>query len=322
MARYSHDQVQQYLDYISVPVEERAFAYAGDPEERLQFLKRLIYFQLAKVPFENLSLHYSPDRTISMDIHHLFDKMVTRQNGRGGYCMEINTFFASILRSLNFDVISVGGRISNAMKPGGRILDMSELEFGSWSHILNIVTVGRQRFFVDCGFGSNGPTLPVPLQDGFTCRNTGDSSGGTELCLQRKHIPGNTHNTANQLLWIYNVRFDETGPWIPRYCFPELEFLPNDFFAMNFFVSNSPTSWFTHKIVCMKFIVDHDTGTVLGEIALFETVVKERRYGKSKTLMEIKSEENRVEALRKYFNIKLSLPEINGIKDVVTMIRQ
>lgn len=184
----------------------------------------------------------------------------------------------------------------------------------------NIVTIGSQRYVVDVGFGSNGPTLPIPLQDGFTCRTIGDSSGGTEILIQRRNIPGTTHQTADQLLWIYNVRFDETKNWIPCYCFPELEFLPNDFEEMNFTVSHSPDSWFTHKIVCMRFIVDLASERVLGDLTLFGTLVRERKYGKTSVLQEIKSEADRVEALKKYFGINLSSSEIDGIKGLETMI--
>ncbi|KAH8804480.1 putative N-acetyltransferase family protein [Xylogone sp. PMI_703] len=321
MAHYSDDQINQYLDYISFPVEERAFAYDGPPEERLKFLKKLMHYQLAKVPFENLAIHYSADHTVTVDADYLFDKIVTKQNGRGGYCMEINTFFAAILRGLKFDVTSAGGRVSNVIKQGRSNIDLSNLEFGSLSHMVNIVAIGSEKYSVDCAFGNNGPTLPIPLQDGFTSQNTGDSSGGTQLCLKREHLPNTIHRTDDQLLWIYNIRYGPTQPWVPCYCFGELEFHPNDFRAMNYFTSTSPTSIFTQKVVCMRFLIDKDTAAVLGDLTLFETVVKERKYEKSTVLVELKSEQERVEALKKYFDIDLSEAERNGINGTASMIK-
>lgn len=131
-ALYSQEEIEQYFDYLGLLAHERLFAYSGSPDERLQFLKQLIHRQLMKVPFENLALHYSPDHTISLDVPYLFQKCIKQQNGRGGYCMENNTFFAAILRSLKFDVVSVGARVSNLIKPGNQDKDLSELEFGGW----------------------------------------------------------------------------------------------------------------------------------------------------------------------------------------------
>lgn len=67
-------------------------------------------YHLAKVPFENLVIHYSPHHSISLDSEHLFQKIVER--GHGGYCMENNGFFSIALRSLGFDIWTVGGKVS------------------------------------------------------------------------------------------------------------------------------------------------------------------------------------------------------------------
>ncbi|CAI4216100.1 unnamed protein product [Parascedosporium putredinis] len=94
---------------------------------------RLVRHHLAAVPFESLSLHYSPRRTLSVDPEDLFRKIVRPPRAaldspndeddnaaaaaagvhpdgdrRGGYCMEVNTLLASVLRGLGYDVLSVG----------------------------------------------------------------------------------------------------------------------------------------------------------------------------------------------------------------------
>lgn len=68
---------------------------------------------MARVPFENLALHYSTHHNVILDLDFLFEKMVTR--GMGGYCMENNRFFATILRTLGYTVLSGGARVSNAV---------------------------------------------------------------------------------------------------------------------------------------------------------------------------------------------------------------
>jgi len=66
-------------------------------------------YQLCKVPFENLSLHYSQTKLLSLEPDDLFEKIVVRN--RGGYCMEVNHFFGCMLKSMGFEVVSTGGRV-------------------------------------------------------------------------------------------------------------------------------------------------------------------------------------------------------------------
>lgn len=75
----------------------------------MPYLQRLIAHHCTHVPFENTSLHYSSTRTLPLSIDHLFTKIVT--NRRGGYCLELNTFFAVLLRTLGFELYTVGARV-------------------------------------------------------------------------------------------------------------------------------------------------------------------------------------------------------------------
>lgn len=104
---YSKDGLSKYLEYIGLPSSFQ------DGDRNLTNLRTLQQHQLARIPFENLALHYSPDRTIHLDADYLYDKIVNRS--RGGYCMENNAFFGTILRSLGFKVRSVGARVNTAM---------------------------------------------------------------------------------------------------------------------------------------------------------------------------------------------------------------
>jgi arylamine N-acetyltransferase len=86
-------------------------------DDALSFLAELQKRNLASVPFEDVSLHYSKHRLLSLDPDDLFDKIVT--NSRGGYCMEVNCFFGTVLRSLGFTVTNVGGRVNGPNGYGG-----------------------------------------------------------------------------------------------------------------------------------------------------------------------------------------------------------
>jgi arylamine N-acetyltransferase len=102
---YSPDQLTKYFAHISFPEGNHGGL-------SLSYLTALQTRHQAKVPFENLSLHYSKTRLLSLDPLDLYTKIVDR--GMGGYCMEINTFFATVLRCLGFTLFSTGGRVSDA----------------------------------------------------------------------------------------------------------------------------------------------------------------------------------------------------------------
>lgn len=115
---YTPAQIAQYFDRLGLPEEQRKYRVAGlTPEDTLAYLALLQKLHLAAIPFENLSLHYSPHRQISVHPQELFRKIIADDNGRGGYCMENTGLFATLLHSLGFDSYSAGGRVFSPKKP-------------------------------------------------------------------------------------------------------------------------------------------------------------------------------------------------------------
>lgn len=121
--RYSKEQLQQYFKRIKLPQKYQDAELLKDPklaltkEHGLPFVTALSRYHVCNVPFENLELHYSAHKTISLDMTDLYTKFVERgmKYGRGGRCMENNGFFGTVLRSLGFDVTNAGGRVSRSM---------------------------------------------------------------------------------------------------------------------------------------------------------------------------------------------------------------
>jgi arylamine N-acetyltransferase len=107
---YAQEQLDQYFARINfnepVIAKEDAGRQAG-----LAYLTALQRQQVGHVPFENLSLHYSPSRHVTTDPRALYEKIVVRR--RGGYCMENNGFFGTVLRTLGFQLYSAGGRVTD-----------------------------------------------------------------------------------------------------------------------------------------------------------------------------------------------------------------
>jgi arylamine N-acetyltransferase len=107
---YTEGQLDQYLRHINYPRDK----HASDP---LLFITALQARQLSRVPFESTTLHYSKHRLLSLDLDDLFQKVVI--DGKGGYCMELNTFFGAVLRGLGFTLINIGARVINGEQYSG-----------------------------------------------------------------------------------------------------------------------------------------------------------------------------------------------------------
>jgi arylamine N-acetyltransferase len=176
--------------------------------------------------------------------------------------------------------------------------------------MLNIVTIDNKKYVVDVGFGSSGPTYPLPLIENEVSINVGDQ----EMRLMYDTIPDFTR--SSQKLWLYQHRNSPTQAWQPTYAFSEMEFTPSDYQMMNYFTSTHRTSWFTYLVVCVKMILED--GEIVGDITLFGSEVKRRVKGKSEVLALCKSERDRVKALDEFLGVELSSAEIEGIKDMPT----
>jgi hypothetical protein len=112
---YTRDQLSTYVDKCIAPspsytLETLESEIKADP---LAALGTLQLRQMAFNPWGNLALHYSWHRAITLDAHALYHKIVER--GLGGYCMENNAFFSTILRSLGYNLFVSGARVSLAL---------------------------------------------------------------------------------------------------------------------------------------------------------------------------------------------------------------
>lgn len=232
--------------------------------------------------------------------------------------MENNCFFGTVVRTLGFEVCSVGARVGRG--EGGSGLD----GWHGWGHMVNIVTLGgdggRKKYMLDVGFGGPGPVQPMLLdadaEDAAAAAHVWQIAPA-EARLVRENIPENTDR--GQKLWQYQHRIDAQSEWQAIYCFTELEFLPEDYEVMNFWASQSRKSWFTHCVVAVKMVREGEE--VVGTLILQDGEVKRRVSGKTEHLRTCKTEEERVRALEDIFELRLTDEERRGIGGMVTELK-
>lgn len=298
---YTREQIDQFLDHIQLPQK-----YRHAPPS-LALLKTLHTYVLAAVPYENLAIHYNPKHAVEIDPQHLFKKIVLNKRGRGGYCMENAIVYNHILVGLGFDSYTAGVR--TRLRDGG----IPKGDFPGWVHIVSIVEIDGKKYHVDTAFGGDCATLPMPLVHGLVYQNMGTQ----QIRLVRDWIPSQLKRTEETKLWIYEYRNGEDKEWNSFYAFAELEFMPNDWEVINIFASTSPKCWQTKTVIAIKFLrrtLDDGEEEIYGKRMLVNEVVKENLGGRTTIIYECRTDEERVAALEKYFNIYLTDEENNGIQ--------
>ncbi|KAH7336102.1 arylamine N-acetyltransferase 1 [Rhexocercosporidium sp. MPI-PUGE-AT-0058] len=141
---YTPSQIAAWEEHVSLPEKYRQ---ANKPTLNLDYLTSLHNHQIAAIPYENLSLHYSPTPKVILDPTFTFNKIVTAKRGRGATAWK--TYMAG-----------AKGRARKDGIPSG--------EFLGWVHIVSIVTFtspsgNEERYASDVAFGGDGPCFPLPL---------------------------------------------------------------------------------------------------------------------------------------------------------------
>ncbi|MGW0117065.1 arylamine N-acetyltransferase family protein [Streptomyces sp. NPDC003327] len=169
---FSADDIDAYLRRIGAERPARADAAA---------LCALHLRHLRSVPFENLSIHLR--EPIVLDEKALVDKVVGAR--RGGFCYELNTAFAVLLRGLGYRVSLLQGRVfGEEGRPGIPYDHMALL----------VETADGARWLADVGFGEHSHH-PLAFDERgeqadpagvFLIRETGDGTGDLDVLRDGK----------------------------------------------------------------------------------------------------------------------------------------
>lgn len=230
--------------------------------------------------------------------------------------MEANSTFHNFIRSLGFHCYLVAGRVRMPTSWTG------------WSHLLNIVIIGGTKYLCDVGFGPNEPVEPVPLLHGEVRSQI--SPAESRLVFETLE-----ENISDCKLWQHQHRFNAEAEWSTTYCFSDVEVLPSDLEGLNLAPWVGRTSHFTQKVICVRFTTEDEStdnvgglpntetiegGEIDGQLILNQDNLKWRRRGKNVLEVELKSEDDRVKALRKYWGIELDVEDRRAIVGTVSAL--
>ena len=159
----------------------------------------------------------------------------------------------------------------------------------------------------DVGYGGDGPVSPLPMVEGLVTRNIATQ----ELRLVHAAIEGQVELSQKQ--WIYEIRNDASKDWNACYAFLDREFIQQDFEVMSFYTSTNPASYMTANVVVVKFL--HKACEVYGKLMLINDEVKKNIGGRTKSVLTVKTEAERIEVLKDEFGITLNEEQRAAIFD-------
>lgn len=248
--------VNEYLRRIGLAKKD-----VGPTLENLRLLQRR---HLLNVPFENLDIHWK--RPITIDKEKFYDKIVNQ--GRGGFCYELNNLFYELLAEIGFQSKMISARVS---KGGGE-------PGAEYDHMAILARIGEKEYLVDVGFGD---FTAEPLE--FV------------LDFEQKDPNGEF------LIRKYDEQYFETlkkdqGVWQSEYVFTPAPREPDEFAPMCLYQQTAPESHFTRGRVCSIM-------TETGRKTLTDKKFIETKNGR-KNETDVDSEEEFDRILEREFKIK------------------
>ncbi len=188
------------------------------------------------VPFENLDIPLG--REIVMDESRFLEKIVRQR--RGGFCYELNSAFAWLLRKVGFEVEYLSARVVGADGEPGADFD----------HMVLLVDVGGERWIADVGFGDSfrSPLRLVPDE----VQRDGDprsidyrlTEEGERWSMWKTSSPSGPRSP------------DKGEEWTRRYLFTLEPRSLDQYAGMCRHQQTSPASSFTRKVVCSRATTD------------------------------------------------------------------
>ena len=203
-------QLDRYLDRIGC---------RGPREPTAETLRRLHVLHLSTVPFENLDVGRRP---IVVDAAAFVRKIVEER--RGGFCYELNGAFASLLRTIGFEVMLLSAGVA---RDGGG--------FGpEFDHLALLVTADRRQWLTDVGFGDSF-VEPLPFEPD-----------------REQQDPAGAFRISSSVDGAFVLERRQKDVWESQYRFTLTPRDLADFAGMCDYHQSSPQSSFTQKTICSR----------------------------------------------------------------------
>lgn len=191
------------------------------PAPTLDTLRQLQRRHTAEFPFETLSTLLR--QPVPIDLESVERKVF--EQGRGGYCYELNQLFLALLQALGFEARGITGRV---------VMNAPEGAWTARTHRLSLVMFDGVRYITDVGFGGMVPTAPLLLD-----------SRDTQLT---PHEPYRIEVNDDG----YLLRANVAGEWRPMYLFDLQRQQDIDYTVGNWYVCNHPESPFMGRLMVAR----------------------------------------------------------------------
>jgi len=187
--------------------------YEGTLEPTLETLSALHLAHIRGIPFSTIEALLAPP--LPLDLKRIQQKLV--HDRQGGYCVEQNLLFATVLQELGFTVTMLAAKVrSGSPDPRPRPVPRP--------HLLLSVRFGEQSWLADVGFGGDGLMRPMP----FVLDEPVDQFGWKFRLVAEEHE-----------YVLQNLREHE---WSDLYSFALLPQSPTDLVLIHHFCSTHPKS--------------------------------------------------------------------------------
>ncbi len=165
--------LKQYLKRLNESQEMPSFDY----------LSRLQYQHVTTIPFENLDVIRKVP--IYLNLATIESKIL--ENGRGGYCYELNGLFQALLKKLGYDAHLISATV---LRPNGEWAKAD-------THAAILVHLDKP-YLVDVGFGAKTPRVPVPL-NGMNRTNIGETYAAKQVSENTFDLMRTTNDSSRVL---------------------------------------------------------------------------------------------------------------------------
>ncbi|KAG0201124.1 N-terminal acetyltransferase [Mortierella sp. GBA30] len=284
---FSREQIFGILKRINFPLADPNVL----PEPTLENLRELQYRCVTSIPFETLGLRTTKARSVDTSLEGIYDRIVNSH--RGGWCFSLNRLGFELLREIGYRVQLTLGRVCNAIS--------NPMGYTGLTHRTTIVRFeDGSKYVFELGFGCTF-YYPIELKDGAMI----EFFGFKARIVKTIHSKSEPHLLSNPAQDLWMMEQHQGGDkWEPGFVFSELQFFDIDCEVGNYYSCFAPTAPLYSAFLIMQGTLDGTYYQLMG------TEMKIRTSSGTHERIVFEKEQDRLDALEKYFGIVLTEEEL------------